>query len=354
MQRTFTILSYFLVLTTSVFGSNLSQKKEKVLSNGYTIDYGHSVFLGAIDNYLYQFPKGDYSQSFHELDSIFQIDPNVDYLKEIAFIYTGLGDFEKALNIYSKIEKLEPFLYTTASNVSFVYEYMGEYRKALTWFDKAKAIQPKNSAKSDFIRLKILEAKIKGDDFIKKAKGNFYTAVNFGKGDLPIAPKDISLIDLKRALEEQISHQLPFSEPIRPLLGALYFELANIEAILEDAKVGSIIADYKSNKMLRTRCGNAYVFERYVNNPKTYSEHVFYTKASDYGYSSGLPARAIAIKKRNDKKAQALAKYIASEEGADSEESPMKSTSVFLYLLGGMLILGGLLFFIFRGKKKEG
>ncbi|MCL2425126.1 MAG: tetratricopeptide repeat protein [Oscillospiraceae bacterium] len=74
---------------------------------------------------------------------------------DIADIYDGQGDYEKALewyykalNIYEKtIGKEHPSTATTYNNIALVYKNQGNYEKALEWFYKALNIYEKTIGK---------------------------------------------------------------------------------------------------------------------------------------------------------------------------------------------------------------
>lgn len=77
-----------------------------------------------------------------------------------ALIHTG--DLRTAIQILEEIEKTNPGLYRTASNLGTAYELAGEPAKALDWIRKGIDRNPESHEGSEWIHVRILEKKVSG------------------------------------------------------------------------------------------------------------------------------------------------------------------------------------------------
>lgn len=232
----------------------------KTLKNGYIIyiDYRGIVPHG------HNFDAGVSSKLLFELDSIYKKTNDIDYLSDKGYVFIVLKKYKEALNLYLNIEKIKPNRYSTASNLGTLYELMGENQKAYDWIKKSIEINPESHKGSEWLHLKILEAKIKN---IKDVSGKFLINTDFGQEEVP--KNELSkteLEKLKDALYYQLNERMSFIEPKDNVISVLLFELANIVKIIEKNKTAIEIYERSKeygleNELINKRLQYCYRFE---------------------------------------------------------------------------------------------
>jgi tetratricopeptide (TPR) repeat protein len=215
------LILIFLLLTS--FSSIACLNGEsKVLKNGVFVyeDYEGIVPHGHTF-YLENLPK-----LIRELDSLYKVTKDIDYLSDKGYVLVIQKKYQEALEIYLKIEQLKPNRYSTASNVGTIYELMGNNQKALEWISKAVKINPKSHNGSEWLHIKILQAKIGGVNYINS---NFLINTNFGE---EVEPKNNMSKSNREALIKSLYYQLnervSFIKTDDKIIGILLFELGNL------------------------------------------------------------------------------------------------------------------------------
>lgn len=177
----------------------------------------------------HQFKIKDFSSLILDLEKGYNETNNIDYLSDKGYVLIIQGKYDEALKLYLDIEKIKPNRYSTASNLGTLYELMGENEKAYEWIKKSIKINPESHEGSEWLHLKILEAKIQK---LKNPSGAFFINTNFGS---EISPKtnlgDEELFKLKDALYFQLNERITFIKPEDKIISVLLFELGNIATI---------------------------------------------------------------------------------------------------------------------------
>ncbi len=182
--------------------------------------YGHDFY---IDN----FPK-----LINDLDSLYIATKDLDYLSDKGYVLIIQGKYLEAIDVYEKIEKLEPNRYSTASNVGTIYELIGENKKAYDWIKKAIRINTKSHNESEWLHLKILEAKINGESYITS---DFLLNLNFGNNPVPNSKLTKKERDnLIKALYYQLNERISFIKSNDKIISLLLFELGNLLSLNKD------------------------------------------------------------------------------------------------------------------------
>ncbi len=194
----------------------------KTLKNGFFVyedddDFipnGHSFY---VDNY---------SKLILELRNLYKKTNDLDYLSDLGYVLTIQKKYQEALKIYFNIEKIEPNRYSTASNIGTIYELIGENQKALEWIKKAVKINSKSHKESEWLHIKILEAKVNPKIDITS---NFLINTNFGNNTIPKSKfTKAERLKLMNALYYQLNERVTFIKPKDIIIGKLLFELANL------------------------------------------------------------------------------------------------------------------------------
>lgn len=217
------------------------------------LPFGHDFYIEA------------FNDNISELDSLYKKTKDLDYLSDKGLILILQKKYDEAIKLYEFIEKTEPNRYSTASNLGTIYELIGDNQKALLWINKSIEINPKSHEGSEWLHVKILEAKIKGDKFYT---GEFLLGVNFGIEEKPNSNLSrYELSNLGSSLYYQLNERISFINPKDPIIAVLLFELGNIQLLKDDFT----------------------------------SAYDIYLKAQEYGYhSETIEARLAFIKNRKD------------------------------------------------------
>ncbi|MBF4466752.1 tetratricopeptide repeat protein [Flavobacterium sp. LC2016-12] len=174
----------------------------------------------------HQFKIKDFSSLILDLEAGYKKTNDVDYLSDKGYVLIIQGKYKEALTLYLSIEKIKPNRYSTASNIGTLYELMGENEKAYEWIKKSIKINPESHEGSEWLHLKILEAKIQK---LQNLSGAFFINTNFGSEIIPKTNMgDEALAKLKDALYFQLNERITFIKPKDKIISILLFELGNI------------------------------------------------------------------------------------------------------------------------------
>lgn len=138
-------------------GESLRLENGSVLYEDYEgyVPYGHQFR----DNQELMRILASLEQNYKETGKI-------EYLSDKGLILIIQGKYKEAIDLYKKIEQLQPDRYSTASNIGTAYELTGNNSEALQWIVKAVKISPESHFHSEWIHINILKAKIKGEHYI--------------------------------------------------------------------------------------------------------------------------------------------------------------------------------------------
>lgn len=244
----------------------------KILKNGA---YAYQDYDG-INPQGHNFFEGDFPKLIIELDSLYKKTKDLDYLSDKGYLLIVLGKYDEALRLYLNIEKIKPNRYSTASNLGTLYELMGENQKAYNWIKKSIAINPKSHEGSEWLHLKILEAKIKN---LKDVSGQFLINTNFGISREPKTKLSKNEIEkLAQWIYFQVNERMSFIEPKDKIISILLFELANLAELL--GKNSSALETYRTARKYGYE--GDLIVERMINSSQ--SEINYYReRAQSYG-----------------------------------------------------------------------
>ena len=174
--------------------------------------------------------------ALHESDSIYRLTHKTEDYSDYGAMLTYNGQYLAAKQVFLEIEAGLPGLYATAANLGTVYELLGQNDSALFWIKKAITINPDSHEGSEWIHVRILEAKIAAG-----ADNNYYAthnllAVDFGEAKKPVSSDTMDLAKLRYQLYHQLSERLTFIKPQDPIMAQLLFQLGNVNALTWDVK----------------------------------------------------------------------------------------------------------------------
>ena len=228
MKKAALIITLLLSLHTS--NHACLNGESKLLNNGlifyadrhHSVPMGHTPFATDIE----------IQALIRQMDSLYEATNDIEYLSDKGFLMIFRNQYQEAVNLYHTIERQAPGRYATASNIGTAYELLGQNDKALYWIRKAVEIDPTSHLNSEWIHIKILEAKIKGEAYINT---RFLLNTDFGEASFPATKMSKQeLIELFRALYYQLNERVSFVKPTDPIVAQLLFDLGNIELLLGD------------------------------------------------------------------------------------------------------------------------
>jgi tetratricopeptide (TPR) repeat protein len=185
-----------------------------------------------------------FKDGIKQLDSLYKTTKDLDYLSDKGILLILLKRYKEAVKLYLEIEKLQPNRYSTASNMGTAYELLEQNEQALHWIKKSVKIDQKSHKNSEWIHVKILEAKIKGKEFYTT---NFLLKSEFGSGIKPISKlRNSELQILSDALYYQLNERVSFVKPKEKIVALLLFNLGNIAFLLDNYY--DALADYEQAK----------------------------------------------------------------------------------------------------------
>ncbi|MBZ4036313.1 hypothetical protein K6T82_16185 [Flavobacterium sp. 17A] len=256
----------------------------KILKNGA---YAYEDYDG-INPQGHNFFKGDFPELIVELDSLYKKTKDLDYLSDKGYLLIVLGKYDEALKLYLNIEKIKPNRYSTTSNLGTLYELMGENQKAYEWIKKSIAINPKSHEGSEWLHLKILEAKIKN---LENVSGPFLINTNFGTAREPKTKLSKEEIDkLAQSVYFQVNERMSFIEPKDKIISILLFELGNLAELL--GKNNSALETYRTAR--KYDYNDDLIVERMINSAQHEVDHY-----RDRAWSFGAQLRVLRESKGN-------------------------------------------------------
>lgn len=185
--------------------------------------------------------KEDLEKTLISLEKYYNRTKNLNYLSDKGYVLVILGKYQQAIDLYNRIETIQPDRYSTASNIGTAYELIGNNSEAFKWIEKALKLNPDSHHNSEWIHANILKAKIKGEKFYTSV---FLLGVNFGNETIPTTKlSKRELITLRQSLFYQLNERVSFVKPKEKIVAQLLFELGNIAYLLGDK--GEAEDDYR-------------------------------------------------------------------------------------------------------------
>lgn len=282
-----------------------------------------------------EIPRGIYHEEYmplyvkelKEKDSLWRSGNRVEDFSDYGVLLIYHGRLDEAKKVFIEIEAREPGRYSTAANLGTTYELLGKNDSALYWIKRAVAIDPQSHHGSEWLHVKILEAKIQKNNF----NSVFLIGTDFGNDTLP--KSNLSALDLdnlSKALHYQLNERVSFVKPKDEIVGLLLFELGNIKAIQSDLVTAMRIYDMAiqygyQGKLLEARYNE---FRKRLINSKVDSEYV--------------------------KKLKETPAYVAPDPAVKVEaaaEVPAKESSTMIYYILAFIAIIAATFFIVKRRK---
>ena len=155
---------------------------------------------------------------------------------DLASALLHVGEVNGAIELLEELEKSRPGAYQTASNLGTAYELAGEPEKALLWIQKAMELNPLSHKSSEWIHVRLLEAKIALAKDPAWLTTHSLLGVDFGAAVVPMIPSTLpagnkgarlALPDVEAGLRYQLHERLQFVKPPDDIVALLLFDLGN-------------------------------------------------------------------------------------------------------------------------------
>jgi tetratricopeptide (TPR) repeat protein len=177
-------------------------------------------------------------QQLDEAEKRYQKSRTIEDYSDYGSMLIYTGNYLKAKSIYLEIEKKSPGRYQTAANLGTTYELLGQNDSALYWIKKAVKIFPNSHNGSEWIHVKILEAKVKANGDENYLWTHSILSLDFGNEEIPKNKNKLNLIQLQNQLYFQLRERMSFIKPKDPVIAQLLFDLGNVTALTSDATSG--------------------------------------------------------------------------------------------------------------------
>lgn len=167
----------------------------------------------------------------------------------VALIH--LGRLDEAVSVLLRLEKEFPGHYSVASNLGTAYDLMGQDVLALEWITKGIERNPDSHDGSEWLHIRILEAKLKMKDNPEWLKTHSVSGLDFGAGNLPEKPsadrgasalptgnqgQPLSFLKAYDGLGYQLKERLQFVKPADPIVADLLMDYGQGAFFLEGAR----------------------------------------------------------------------------------------------------------------------
>ena len=180
--------------------------------------------------------------------------PTIRERSDYGGVLVFLGQFQKAREVLEAAEQAEPGDYAVASNLGTAYELLGENAKALEWIRKGIERKPGSHGGTEWVHVKILEAKIALASDPKWLETHTVLGIGYGPDARPawlgVAPSAKEKFTVLHGLSYQLRERLKFVKAPDALVGDLLFNLANETAVLGAAQqalgIYELAAEYKA------------------------------------------------------------------------------------------------------------
>lgn len=170
----------------------------------------------------------------------------------LAVALIHLGNVNEAIKILEELERKKPGEYFTATNLGTAYELNGENEKALIWIKEGIKRNKNSHFGTEWLHVKILEAKLAIEKDSNWLKNNSVLGANFNDSSNNSADK-ISVIDqdgqeksiaeIEEALVYQLHERLEFVKPPEPIVADLLFDLNKIFSVTKSPEHAKVVKE---------------------------------------------------------------------------------------------------------------
>lgn len=216
-------LLLFLFCTTALFSSACINEYGTSLNGTVTYSEagGGAPPPRELDQYALRKKCGELLSEYHKTGNL---EAWSDHGAKLLYLH----EYEAGKQVFIALERRDPGHYATAANLGTAYELLGNIDSAYYWMSRAVDIYPGSHGGSEWIHLKILEAKRNGTF----ENGTSVLELDFGQSDKPAIADAASLYELRNQIYGQLYERMYFIKPPNAIMGSLLFDLGNASAII--------------------------------------------------------------------------------------------------------------------------
>ncbi len=154
---------------------------------------------------------------------------------DLAVLNLRFNKVAESVTTLERLTRAQPKEYILAANLGTAYELAGRDEDALVWIKRAMELDPSSHEGTEWLHVKILEAKLASKADPTWWKSNSVLGLDFGNGKKPRRPEanfgNERVEAVEKALLYQLRERLSFVKPPDAIVGDLLFDFANLVAL---------------------------------------------------------------------------------------------------------------------------
>jgi tetratricopeptide (TPR) repeat protein len=160
---------------------------------------------------------------------------------DLAVAKIFAGQYDAAAALLQTLEQRYPGNAKTAANLGTAFELLGDNEQALNWIKQGIQRDPEDHYGTEWLHVKILQAKIALAQDANWLLHNHVLGVSFGDASRAVAPAHlpldhlgnaIALADVGRAIDYQLDERLKFVTPPDAIIADLLFARGDLAALV--------------------------------------------------------------------------------------------------------------------------
>lgn len=306
-----------------------------------TKEHGNNLYLKR------SFDKKFTLDKLKELERSLLINYNYQEHSDYAMLLSRISKVKEALKILERLNEEHPEEYILMANLGTLYELNGKLDEALYWIKKAIKKNPDSHHRSEWVHVKILEAKINIRENPNWLKQNHILDIDFSKyNGKPLRPEKLKELEkLERHIAYQLEERIPYTPNPNPIVFQLLMDFAEL-AKLDDLYSSQMayhfallfIEDSKKKNKIETEIIRLdKLILKYNKKPKDRDLDIFKEKRleiDDYKVMNFFP---------KEERKKVLESYNKAKNTTKSKDSTLLWYMLFS-LIGVVLIISGLKF----------
>jgi len=200
-----------------------------------------------------------------------------------------LGQYDEAIKLLQQLEIEKPRQYAVTANLGTVYELSGNNEEALRWITEAINRNRDSHMGTEWVHEKILKVKIataKEPDYFAR-----HTVLDLNpesiKDNIMVDGQSHSAEEVDKALEYQLLERIKFVKPKEPVVAALLFDYAAVEAATRTLE--------SAEKLLNLSAEYGYPIEKIQPLIKLYDHKIALRKTKQWVFYSLIGACVIGL-----------------------------------------------------------
>lgn len=218
-----------------------------------------NTFDTLIPEYVASGNKAGVAEEIATLEAAYRKEPNLQHTNDLAVARLLVDRHSEAISLLKEAEKRFPGQAIVAANLGTAYELSGNDAEALRWIREGVRRDPQEHEGTEWLHVKILEAKIALNRDPEWLKKNTVLGVNFGDAEVPAMPAMLpqdengearTPEEIGRAISYQMYERTKFVAPPDAVIADLYAARGDLSyAVGRPARyadsIGDPIGDYE-------------------------------------------------------------------------------------------------------------